>query len=487
MPEMFILPGPPLFSVPELVETQAQRQPLAVAVSSPDGVVTYGGLYERARHIASELARRGVPSGSVVATFVARGPDVLACQLGTWLHSCISLIIDPELPAERAASIVDSAWPAALLTSPAAQHPPNVRVTISVDELRDDGWHVPRTPGADPTPAYLIYTAGLTGDPKGVIVGHKSLAHLARWHGTEYAVRRTDRASTLAGIGFDAFLWETWPYLCAGASVHFAPDEVRTSPWELSEWWVSQDISIAYAPTSLAEAYIRRGSHFGQLRTLLTGGDQLRLTAGHPLREMVNHYGPSEATVVATRCPVDPVFSGLVGIGWPIPSAHTLILDEALLHVPVGQVGELYLGGDCVALGYVQNPLLTKEFFITIAGHPGRWYRTGDLVCIEKSGLAFKGRKDRRFAVGELAVEPAEVEVALVSHPAVDDVAISSRGTDLVAFVVTAEGVVAAEGELREHAAKTLPAELVPNVYRFLDRLPLTANGKVDRLQLATL
>lgn len=397
MPDMFTLPGPPLFSVPESVEAQAQRQPFAVAVTSPEGAVTYGRLYERARQVASELARRGVPSGSVVASYVPRGPDVLAVQLGIWLHGCVSVIIDPELPEERAAWIADNAWPAALVASPGVSGAPLVNVTISLDELRDDAWLAPRTPSAEPTPAYLIYTAGLTGAPKGVIVGHKSLAHLARWHGTEYAVTRTDRASTLAGIGFDAFLWETWPYLCAGASVHFAPEEARTSPWELSEWLVSQDISIAFAPTRLAEAYIRRGSRFDQLRTLLTGGDQMRLTAGHPLRELVNHYGPSEATIVATRCPVDPGFSGPVGIGWPIPSAHTLILDEQLHHVPVGQVGELYLGGDCVALGYVQNPLLTKESFLSISGHPGRWYRTGDLVCIENSGLAFKGRKDRRL------------------------------------------------------------------------------------------
>lgn len=477
MPDLFTLPGPPLFSVPQLVETQAQRQPMALACTSSDGrSVTYGELYAQARRVCAELVRRGVPSGSVVAVRLPRGPEVLACQLGIWLHSCVALVIDPVQPPTRIATMLADSSPEAILDSD------------TLARLAEDAWHVSRTPEADATPAYLIYTSGSMGTPKGVLVGHKSFALLARWHSVEYAVMRNDRASSLAATGFDAFLWETWPYLCAGASVHFTPEEARVSPWDLSDWLVSQDISIAFAPTPLAEAYLRHGSRFEQLRTLLVGGDMLRLTGGHPMRELVNHYGPTEATVVATRAPVDPQATGPIGIGWPIPSAHTLILDDELQHVPVGQTGELFLGGECLALGYVQDPARTAASFVTITGHPGRWYRTGDLVCIENSGLAFRGRKDRQVKVRGVRIEPAEVEVVLASHPAVDDVAVEldSSGSELVAFVVTSQGIPPAELDLREHAAQALPAAMVPRLYKFLDQLPLTPNGKVDRAQLTS-
>ncbi|HCT76373.1 MAG TPA: hypothetical protein DGT23_07240 [Micromonosporaceae bacterium] len=489
MPDLFTLPGPPLFSVPQLVETQAQRQPMAIAASSEDVQLTYGGLYELARQIASELARRGVPSGSVVAAYLPRGPHVLATQLGIWLHSCVALVIDPGLPPNRVAALIGDAQPKAIVLDGNGTGLPPGPGTIALGELKDDAWHAPRTPEADPTPAYLVYTSGSTGVPKGVLVGHRSFAHLARWHSVEYAVGRHDRASSLAATSFDAFIWETWPYLCSGASVYFAPEEVRVSPWELSDWLVAKDISIAFAPTPLAEAYIRHGSKFEQLRTLLTGGDQLRLPGGHPFRELVNHYGPTEATVVATRTPVDPAASGAIGIGWPIPSVHTLILDDDLAHVPVGQTGQLYLGGECLALGYLQDPQRTESSFIHLSGHPGRWYNTGDLVAIENSGLSFKGRADRQVKVRGVRVEPAEVEVVLAGHPSVEDVAVELDPThsELVAFVVPSQGTTPAEGELREHAAKELPAAMVPRLYRFLDKLPLTVNGKVDRAVLTRL
>lgn len=392
MPDLFTLPGPPLVSVPQLVEIQAQRQPMALAAASEDVQLTYGALFETARQVASELARCGVPTGSVVGAYLPRGPHLLATQLGIWLNNCVALAIDPGLPGDRVSALVNDAQPRAVIAGDSGGDLPSGQKIISLSEVRDDAWFPANTPEPDPTPAYLAYTAGTTGAPKGVLVGHRSLAHLVRWHTVEYAVGSHDRASSLTPASSDTFIWETWPYLCSGASVYFGPEEVRTSPWNLSDWLVAKDISIAFAPSGLAEAYIRHGSKFEQLRTLLTGGDQLRLTGGHPFNELVNHYGPTEATVIATRAPVDPAASGEIGIGWPIPSVHTLILDGELGHVPVGQTGELYLGGDCLALGYLGDPARTEASFIHLAGHPGRWHRTGDLVAIENSWLCFKGR-----------------------------------------------------------------------------------------------
>jgi non-ribosomal peptide synthetase component F len=371
--------------VPQLVEIQAQRQPMAVAVASEDARLTYAALYETARQIASELARRGVPTGSVVAAYLGRGPYLLAAQLGIWLNSCTAFVVDPGLPGDR----LGAAQPKAIIVGDSAGALPEGPEIIALSELKDDSWFPANTPEADPTPAYLAYTAGVTGTPKGVLVGHRSLAHLIRWHTVEYAVGAKDRASSLADTTTDAFIWETWPYLCSGASVFFAPQQVRTSGWDLSDWIVGRDITIAYVPTSLIDAYLEQGSKFEQLRTLLTGGDPLRLTGGHPFNDLVNHYCPTEATIVATRMPVDPIATGEIGLGWPLPSVHTLILDEALGHVPVGQTGQLYLGGECLALGYLGHP---EDAFLHIEGHPGRWFKTGDLVAIEKWGLSHKGR-----------------------------------------------------------------------------------------------
>ncbi|GIH10593.1 hypothetical protein Rhe02_86600 [Rhizocola hellebori] len=487
MPDLFTLPGPALVSVPQLVEIQAQRQPMALAAAGEDVQLTYGALYEMARQIASELARRGVPTGSVVAAYLSRGPHVLAAQLGIWLNNCVALVVDPSLPRNRVTALFDDAEPKAVIVGDGGGDPPAGPQILALSELKDDGWFPANTPEADQTPAYLIYTSGSTGTPKGVLVGHRSLAHLARWHNVEYAVGSHDRASSLAATAFDAFIWETWPYLCSGASIWFGPEEVRTSPWDLSDWLVDKDISIAFAPTPLAEAYIRHGSKFEQLRTLLTGGDQLRLTGGHPFNELVNHYGPTEATVVATRMPVDPAASGPIGIGWPLPSVHTLILDDEFAHVPVGQTGQLYLGGECLALRYLGDPQRTQTSFHHLEGHPGRWYATGDLVAIENAGLSFKGRADRQVKVRGVRVEPAEVEVVLAGHPSVDDVVVEldSGSGDLIAFVVPPPGITPADGVLREHAARALPAAMVPRLYRFLDKLPLTATGKVDRAALS--
>jgi non-ribosomal peptide synthetase component F len=378
--------------VPQLVEIQAQRQPMAVAVASDDAQLTYGAFYEKARQIASELARRGVPTGSVVAAYLGRGPHLLATQLGIWLNNCTAFVVDPSLPEEILTARFRDAQPKAIIVGDVGSGLPEGAEIISLNELKDDSWFPANTPEADPTPAYLAYTAGVTGTPKGVLVGHRSLAHLIRWHTVEYAVGSRDRASSLADTATDAFIWETWPYLCSGASVFFAPKEARTSGWDLSDWIVGRDITIAYVPTFLIDAYLEHGSKFEQLRALLTGGDPLRLTGGHPFNDLVNHYGPTEATIVATRMPVDPAATGVIGLGWPLPSVHTLILDDALGHVPVGQTGQLYLGGECLALSYHGNPQLTEGSFIHLDGHPGRWFKTGDLVAIENSGLSIKGR-----------------------------------------------------------------------------------------------
>ncbi|GIH25288.1 hypothetical protein Aph01nite_35980 [Acrocarpospora phusangensis] len=467
-------------SAPVLFLRRARERPEAVAVSEADGRRTsYAELLALASGAAGLLRDHGVPAGSVVGIRSAPCAAVLAAQLGIWLHGGVPLLIDPAQPLARAETMIADAGPAALFTAEPSGLGGVLEIDLSRLSPRGDSR---RFRGTRPdAPAYLLYTSGSTGRPKGVLVGHASFARLIDWHIRTYAVAPGDTASSVAAPSFDAFQWETWPYLCAGARVCFAPPELRYAPWELGSWFSAEKVDLAFLPTPLAEAYVRRGSSYDQLRCLLTGGDRLRLADGHPLRRLVNHYGPTEGTVLATFHDVQPAESGAIPIGRPIPSATTLVLDEDDRRTPPGEPGELVLGGDCLALGYWREEN-ARSPFTSLRGRPGRWYRTGDLVRRDSTGvLHFLARLDRQLKVRGMRVEPGEIEAVLRSHPLLDDAVVTAdpAAGRLLAFLVTREPAVD-ENAVRAFAAGRLPREMVPAVFHLVPELPLTAHGKVD-------
>lgn len=487
-------PPPATASVPALVAYWAQRRPDATAASWDGRSLSYRDLLTRALGIAAQLRHRGLRRGAVVAACVPRGGDALAAQLGIWLHGGIALLVDPAQPALRAEAVLADASPGASLIG-AGVRPPGRSAAwpapVPLDEVRRE---TPSGPLPDPGtgPAYLIYTSGSTGAPKGVLVGHGSFAALARWHRHTYEVRPGDRASSVAAMSFDAYQWEVWPYLSGGARVHFAPPEVRLSPWELDEWLLGERIDLAFLPTPLAEAYIRHGTHFERLRALLTGGDRLRLQHGHALRRFVNHYGPTETTVVATAGAVGPDLAGPAPIGRAIDSARTVVVADGGREAARGEPGELFVGGSCLAIGYWQDPEATGRSFVGLPGRRGRWYRTGDLVRQDAAGeLSFLGRLDRQLKVRGVRVEPGEVEGVLGGHPALEDIVVGTDGSGggLVAFAVRSErpGPCVTSAELRDYAADRLPPEMTPQTFYFVRSIPLTDHGKVDHAELAEL
>ncbi|MGP4104878.1 amino acid adenylation domain-containing protein [Nonomuraea sp. KM90] len=426
------------------------------AVVEASGATSYSQLLAIGRRTAGALRGRGVRAGRVVAVRCPPGAALLGAQLGVWLHRGIPLLLDPSQPRPRAEKMLQDARPAALITDG------------EVEPLDSD------LSAATGDPAYLLYTSGSTGQPKGVLVGHDSFGALIRWHLAGYRVTAGDTASSVAAPSFDAFQWETWPYLCAGARICFAPPEVRYAPWELGAWFAAEGVDLAFLPTPLAEAYVRHGSDFGQLRCLLTGGDRLRLSDGHPLRRLVNHYGPTEATVLATSHDVGPAETGEIPIGAPIPSATVILLDEQGREA---SQGELVIGGGCLALGYWGRDGLA----VPLPGRPGRWYRTGDLAARRDGTLRFLGRLDRQLKVRGARVEPGEIEAVLRGHPLLDDAVVGLDPADgrLLAIGVTDSGHLH-EAELREFAAHRLPPEMVPGRFHVVSELPLTAHGKVD-------
>jgi amino acid adenylation domain-containing protein len=347
--------------------------------------------------------------------------------------------------------------------------------------------------------AYVIYTSGSTGRPKGVEITHANLASLVDWHNAAFGVTAADRSSQVAGLGFDAAVWEIWPPLAAGAALHVADDATHRSPQLLQDWLVAQQITVAFAPTLLAEQLmaVEWPAHTA-LRTLLTGAERLnrRPLPGLPFT-VVNNYGPTECTVVATSGEVAPEgdHPGPPSIGRPLPGTVALLLDEALRPVAPGEPGELVLAGPHVGRGYRHDPQRTAERFVTVSTEDGttvRAYRTGDRVRrLDDGRLLFLGRLDDQVKVRGYRIEPAEITSWLTQAPGVGAGAVTVLGDDsgegereLVAYVVPSGGEAPAAADIRAFLAAQLPDYMVPAHVVTLDALPTTPNGKLDRAAL---
>jgi amino acid adenylation domain-containing protein len=341
---------------------------------------------------------------------------------------------------------------------------------------------------------YLIYTSGSTGKPKGVELSFGNLLHLIAWHNEAFGVTAADRASCVAGLGFDAAIWEIWPYLAAGACVSLVDEASRTSADALRGWLVAEKISIAFVPTPLAERMITsRWPSDTRLRFLLTGGDTLHTApvAGLPFA-VVNNYGPTECTVVATSGVVKPVKDGegaLPSIGRPIAGTCIHILDEQGDPVSTGETGEIFIGGEGVGRGYHNRPDLTAERFVPDVLSPdhagARLYRTGDVGRVLPNGeIAFHGRLDNQVKLRGHRVELGEISTTLNRHALVEQSAVIVRGAgtqmQIVAYVVPKPEARPAAADLRAFLASRLPEYMQPSTFVAVPSLPLSASGKLD-------
>jgi amino acid adenylation domain-containing protein len=494
-------PGGASVAVHRQVEAQAEAHPEAPAVVFGERRITYGELDRLANSLAGALRRAGVGPETCVALLFERSPEVIVAALATLKAGGAFLPLDPAYPPERLAFMLRDSGARVLLAHRhlLAGRAPDGVVCICLSE----DWYGQNAaeadsdvPSADAQLAYVIYTSGSTGQPKGVQISHRGLANLCAWHRRAFQVSAADRATFLAGLAFDASVWEVWPYLTAGASLHIPSEEIRSTPARLGDWMKSEQITIGFLPTPLAEMMEQQGWPAGMaLRVLLTGGDRLHAAPGAARSfTLVNNYGPTENSVVTTSVavPAGPPDQP-PPIGFPIDNTRVYVLDRYGQPVPTGAPGELYISGDGLARGYLGQPDLTAQRFLPdpFSGRPGeRMYRSGDLVRFRADGsLDFIGRIDQQVKVRGFRIELAEIEATLRQHPTVQDAAVlahpdAAGELRLVAYLVPGAAPLAPAAELREHLLRWLPAYMVPTLVVPLEALPLTSNGKVDRQAL---
>jgi amino acid adenylation domain-containing protein len=480
----------------EMFEAQVERAPDAVAVvfGEEEEALSYAELNRRANQLAHHLQALGVGPDARVAICVERSPEMVVGVLGVLKAGGAYVPLDPANPAERLRYMLADSAPRVVLTQTsiaAAREELFAGLEAEVLALDAPAWG--SRPANDPgrgevNPshlAYVIYTSGSTGLPKGVMIAHRSLANLVRWHVDAFTLEPGDRSSSVAGLGFDAAAWEIWPALCSGATL-LLPRDAR-NPQAMLEWWTRQEMDVSFLPTPVAEFAFDRGMSNPSLRTLLVGGDQLRhLPAGRGPMRVVNNYGPTEATVVATSGEVGN--EGGLHIGRPIRNGRIYILDRRGEPVPVSVAGELYVGGAGIARGYLGRPALTAERFVAdpFGGEPGaRLYRTGDLARWRPDGtIDFLGRNDFQVKIRGFRIELGEIEARLREHEAVREAVVVARedaaGEKRLVAYCTSDAPLDVEA-LRGRLGERLPEYMVPAAYVRLEQLPLTPNGKLDR------
>jgi amino acid adenylation domain-containing protein len=496
----------------EAVARCASHAPAAVWQGRALG---YGELNALANRLARVLRRRGVGPDVRVAVAMERGPELPVALLAVLKAGGAYVPVDPAYPAERIRYVVTDSGAALVLTHAAAE----ARVAVAgvggagaellsidlADEALagEDACDLPDDPHPDAL-AYVIYTSGSTGRPKGVGVSHRSLAGHCGAVITRYGLTDADRAGQITSIGFDISVEEIFPTWAAGGAVVFRPADVPSYGAGFLRWLAEERVTLLNLPTAFWHAWVHDLSASGEglpdtLRLVVVGGEKAQAaTLAEWLRiapgvRWMNSYGPTEATVTATVHEPAAPGEGDIPIGRPIASSRAFVLSGDLRPVPVGEAGELFLGGGGVARGYLGRPSLTAERFLPDPFAPeagARLYRTGDRARLRPDGeIDFLGRVDEQVKVAGFRVEPGEVEAVLAEHPGVAEAAVVARefdgaGTRLVAYAVLRAGGGADAGTLRRWMRERLPGWSVPSAVVLLDAMPLNPHGKTDRRAL---
>jgi amino acid adenylation domain-containing protein len=496
----------------QLFEAQAERTPEAIAVVAENEQLSYRELNRRANQLAHYLRSAGVCAEVRVGICVERSLDMMVALLGTLKAGGAYVPLDTTYPVERLAFMLKDAGVRVLLTQ---QRLLNLFDREVKAVCLDTDWEKIASSATENLPAnangqnaaYVIYTSGSTGNPKGVLIEHRSVVSYTETASAEYQLCAGDRVLQFASLSFDAAAEEIFPCLATGATLVLRTETMLSTVANFLAACREQSLTVLDLPTAYWH-HLTSELAMGQLRLpetlrlVIIGGEKAlpeqcavwQQQAGPRVR-LVNTYGPTEATIVATMCDlpviaIDTESQQIVPIGSPVRSVQAYVLDRNLNPCPVGIPGELFIGGAGLARGYLHRPDLTAEKFIPnpFAHLPGsRLYRTGDLARFLPTGqLHFLGRSDHQVKVRGFRVELGEIEALLSTHPAVDEVVVMAREQPggekrLVAYVVSRAETEPSVSELRRHLQELLPDYMLPSAFVMLRELPITINGKVDR------
>jgi amino acid adenylation domain-containing protein len=498
--------------VHHLFEAQAALTPEAIAAKFEDRQSTYQELNQRANQLARYLRCRGVGPETLCGIYVERSLEMLVGTLGILKAGGAYVPLDPTYPQERLDFMInDTRMPVLLTTQEVmerlpARLPQMLRLDSEWEIIAKQDTNKPEVEMFVDNPAYVIYTSGSTGRPKGVMLPHRSLVNLLSWHSQHQPLACAARTLQFASLSFDVSFQEIFSTLCRGGTLILIPERIRRDARALWQLLINESVERLFLPPvwlqQLAEVAASQDGTPGHLREIITAGEQLRITpqiarlferlGGCTLH---NHYGPSESHVVTAYTLAGPV-SGwpiLPPIGRAIPNTQTHILDEQLQPVPAGEIGELYIGGAGLARGYLNRAELTAGRFIpdTLSKKAGaRLYNTGDQARYLPDGnVEFLGRSDHQIKIRGYRIEPAEIETGLSHHPLVREVVVIARENmsgdkRLIAYLATKKSSVLLGSELRDFLRERLPEHMIPSAFVFLDALPLTPSGKVDRRAL---
>ncbi|KUO04437.1 non-ribosomal peptide synthetase [Streptomyces caeruleatus] len=490
-----------------LIERRAETTPNALAVvaagslssadptgpadsgAAPADALTYGRLDRLANGLAHRLRAEGIGAGAIVAVLMERTPVLPAVLLGVLKSGATYLPLDPALPPDRLAFLLEDARAAAILTE---QHIEGARVLAPYDGVEAD--LPPAVPLPEDSPAYVIYTSGSTGKPKGVLVPHRGLANLVLATGRDLSMTARDGWLSVTTPSFDIAALDYYLPLVSGATLHIADAATAAQGARLRACLEGPGITRLQATPVTWQLLLDAGWKGTPGLTALCGGERMpaELTRELPARgaELWNMYGPTETTVWSLRERVTTPGDD-VPLGRPLANTRLYVLDEAMRPVPLGSTGELHIGGDGLAHGYLGCPGLTAGRFVPdpFSGRPGaRLYRTGDLVRMRADGrVMFVGRADTQVKVHGHRIELGEIESTLERLESVRRAAVIVDGTGSdarLAAYVEPTGTAVDPGALREALKAWLPAYAVPSVLTVLETMPLTASGKIDRRAL---
>lgn len=480
-----------------LFQKQVELHPDHIAAAYRDQVITYKELDDRSNQLANQLLNKGVKENLFVPVWLDRSLEWVVAVLAIVKTGAAYVPIDAAYPVKRVEYILSDTSAQVIITN---QHlgsllPENEKAEVlQLNTMADLDLFSSQKPEVEihqSELAYTIYTSGSTGKPKGVMITHLAIQHLVTWHNHYFHVDHTSKVSLVAGLAFDISVWETWSGLTSGATLFIAENEERTDASALVEYFRKNNITHGFVPTVLVPSFIDKTRNYSDLslKYLFTAGEKLKPVLTTELSyELIDYYGPTECTVYATfRKVKDKEGKYVSSIGKPIANAQAYVLGEDKNLLPVGAIGELYIGGELLAKGYLNNEELTSEKFIANPfKEGGKLYRTGDLAKWLPDGeIEFLGRIDNQIKIRGFRVELGEIERTLSQQENVQEATVITKDTAgnnkyLIAFIVPRAGSEKDITSVRNLLKEELPGYMIPAQIVFIDKIPLTANGKTD-------